>query len=266
VFRIVTNWLDTIKQTRSPETYKLYKMVITQMCDHCGHPKKWNGNSIADYLGWCKERGNSPSTRNTKLQVIRSFVRSVGLNISVPDKVPHLNPMPVVATEDDVRKLAKRLNGKYRLALLLMADAGLRESEVRHLRWENVDGVITVEGKGSKVRVVPIATERLKKELAKQRKADQSYVVPGSNGKPMTPSWLSRHIAETAMSLKLGRLTAHSFRHQFAARSARQGVPTVAIQQALGHSNLATTEGYLRSLVGDVEFLEEAYTCFGNGD
>jgi len=258
----VRDWLRMIKQSKSKATYDFYNLVINQVINQCGSPNHWDDSTISSFLEWCADRGNSLSTRNTKLQVIRSFIRSAELDILVPNQVSHPSSNPKVASEDDVEKLTKKLKGKYKLALLLMADAGLREAEVRHLRWTDVDGNLTIHGKGNKIRKVPIATDRLAKMLGQMRNGGNGYVVPGRNGNPLCAGWLSKKIANTAEMLGLGRLTAHSFRHQFAARAARKGVPTKAIQEALGHSNLATTDQYLRSLVGNDEFLNESFECF----
>jgi site-specific recombinase XerD len=44
------------------------------------------------------------------------------------------------------------------------------------------------------------------------------------------------------------RVHAHGFRHTFAVELSQEGVPLHDIQQLLGHTSLATTEIYLRSL------------------
>jgi len=251
-----------IKQSKSGNTYNLYKLVMDQIIGKFGPPSSWNDSTISLFLKWCAQQGNSPSTRNTKLQVIRSFVNAMRLDILVPNEVTHPSSNPKVASISDVEKLAKELKGKYKLALLLMADAGLREAEVRHLRWVDVNDNLTIHGKGNKVRKVPIATDRLTKMLEQMRNGNNGYVVSGKNGSPICSGWLSKKIASTAERLGLGRLTAHSFRHQFAARAARRGVPAKAIQEALGHSSLTTTDQYLRSLVGNDEFLEESFENF----
>ena len=258
----VKNWLEMIKQSKSSNTYALYKMVIHQIIGEFGSPTHWGDSTINSFLEWCAGRENSLSTRNTKLQVIRSFIKSMGLDILVPEQVSHPSPNPKVASVDNVKALVGKLKGKYRLALLLMADAGLREAEVRHLRWDDVDDMLTIYGKGNKIRMIPIATERLSNALKQGQNNGNKYVVSNGNGSPICSGWLSKKIAKVSEELGIGRLTAHSFRHQFAARAVRRGVPVKAIQVALGHSNLVTTDHYLRSLVGNNEFLEKSFECF----
>jgi len=79
-------------------------------------------------------------------------------------RAPKARPLTV----SQVEALLAHILPQYRLAFLLMADAGLRASEALNLRRGNVEferGLIIVKGKGSKERIVPITTERLRIEL-----------------------------------------------------------------------------------------------------
>src|SRR5690606_7900988 len=81
-----------------------------------------------------------------------------------------------------------------RALLELFYSSGLRLAEVCALRWVDLDfaqGLVTVLGKGSKQRVVPVGSHALK-ALAEWRIAlhrnvtDQQFVFPGRNDKPIT--------------------------------------------------------------------------------
>jgi len=72
-----------------------------------------------------------------------------------------------------------------------------------------------------------------------------SPVFQGRCGKRLTPRTLQR--AVKAAREEVGMLTPatpHKFRHKFATNLLEAGVNLRAIQEFLGHSNLATTEIY----------------------
>lgn len=258
----IKDWLSLIEQTCSPSTLETYTRVLKQMYNLFGNPKEWTNQTITEYLSWCTEQGNSACTRNNKLQALRSFVRTTGLNLNPPSRIPFFQTVPLSATEEEIDKLLQHTKGKYKIALLLMADAGLREAEVRALHWKNItDSKILVHGKGNKTRIVPVITKRLSTALHNPSVPEEDFVIPGRQG-GISRTQISRHISSLADKLKLRHITAHSLRHRFACRAAKKGIASVAIQQALGHSSLTTTEGYLRSLEGDEKFLSESFANF----
>ena len=265
-------WLSVVRESLSPRTLGLYEMVLRQVQEALGAPEGWTIFGLMGWLAECGERGCSDATRNTYLQSLRSFCRTQRTDIH--EKLPSLiTAMPVqvrVAEVDDVQLLfdSPRLKPKLRLALLLVADAGLRECEVRSLRWEGVDldnHVLRVEGKGNKVRMLPAPSARLwvaVQERAAQGIDPDGFVIPGRAGAQMTRGHISRQLGDVAETVLGRRLPAHSFRHGFAVRAVQNQVPEKMLQIALGHASLATTDRYLRGLDTNVEALREAFVSF----
>ena len=179
--------------------------------------------------------------------------------------------LPVVLSPDEVRRLLEATtNVKYKAALATAYGAGLRASEVTHLKVTDIDSqgmVIRVEqGKGSKDRHAKLSPALLtllrhwwRVAQAQRRMLKGGWLFPGQN--PVNP--LSTRQLRRAMeaSVKLAGLekhvSLHSLRHAFATHLLEQGVDIRLIQVLLGHKKLETTAMY--SQVG-TRTLREAHS------
>ena len=143
------------------------------------------------------------------------------------------------------------------LAVLeVLYGAGLRVAECCGLRIADCDldrGLVTVLGKGAKVRRVPLgapAVDALRGWLAtgspRARRAEASpadAVFLNRRGRQLTPRdarrMLERH------PLPDGRaLHPHALRHAYATHLLEGGADLRAVQELLGHADLATTQIY----------------------
>lgn len=163
--------------------------------------------------------------------------------------------LPSIITQEEFEKLfaavpkycKKKDIKRFRLAMLLGFEAGMRISEIVGLRMEEVDKVpalrpIMVEdasirivsGKGQKDRVVP-RPKRL-----------------NETAKNMLPLKIPRRTLQ-AFIVKLGykvlqkKISFHTLRHGFGSHLAGQGRPLHEIQMLMGHSRLDTTGIYLHA-------------------
>lgn len=152
------------------------------------------------------------------------------------------------AGEHDVEWMAAR-----DVALLtLLYGAGLRISEALSLRRGDVPlpASLTILGKGSKERVVPL--------LPAVREAIDSYerLVPftgakdtplflSRRGKPMSPREAQLLMQKLRGALGLSeRATPHALRHSFATHLLSNGGDLRSVQELLGHASLSTTQNY----------------------
>jgi len=267
---LVDDWLEHVAVTCTDTTYDFYRGVLEQMVGAFGLPQKWTSKTVTNYLAYCRERGNTDASRHSKLGAVKSFIRWAGDNLvdmDAPTGVKHENRQPIAATEDEVMVLltAHTLRDpRWQRALLLMSDAGLRETEVRRLKWEDVAAdALTVHGKGRKLRRIPAGITKRLTDILSDGGEDRAYVVPGHRGRMLARGYLNHLLRKACTETKLERrLTPHCFRHGFASRAAAQGVPIKAIQMALGHSSLVTTDRYLASLDGNLSLLESGFASF----
>lgn len=156
-------------------------------------------------------------------------------------KLPRRLPRPIPGGQ-----LARLMAGagELELGMLLMLDAGLRCCEVARLRWCDVDleaGTVLVTGKGDRDRLVGLP-RRLRMALYL---AEAEGVSPWVWGCEISPGRVSQLIGSRARALGLAGVTAHRLRHTYATRLYEATAGDLgAVQLALGHASVATTQIY----------------------
>jgi site-specific recombinase XerD len=135
---------------------------------------------------------------------------------------------PAVLTDAELKALLKTCEGpdftsRRDIAILrVFIDTGARLSEVANVRMDNVDlddQTLTVVGKGSRVRVLPIGAKTVKAidRYLRVRRSDLAELWIGGKG-PMTPSGIAQMIRRRASHAGIGHIHPHQFRHTFAHR------------------------------------------------
>ncbi len=165
-----------------------------------------------------------------------------------------------------------------KLIFMLLYGSGLRVSELTDLKLKDLnieDRVISVHGKGSKDRLVPINKETQKEFktylsiarpvlLSKSDDLDNDNVFLNFKGTSLTPRGvrdiLNRLIRETASTL---RVSPHTFRHSFATHLLNNGMDVRMVQELLGHSNLSTTQIYTK--ISKENLMKEYEKAFPKG-
>jgi site-specific recombinase XerD len=164
-----------------------------------------------------------------------------------PSKLPQ-----ILSHEELVRLFTVTTNRKHRALLMTTYAAGLRASEVTHLRVTDIDSArmcIRIEqGKGRKDRYVPLAPRLLAQLRAYWREQrPPHWLFPGNRvDRPMTRprAWqLYVKARERAGITKAGGL--HTLRHCFASHLLEAGTELVVIQRLMGHNSIRSTLVYL---------------------
>lgn len=203
---------------------------------------------MAEVDGWLETRPCGSRARYCHISHLHMFyvwAQRAGIATHDPTALverPRLDrrlPRPARQAAVDLALLdAKPLE---RIMLVLMADAGLRCCEVATLEWRDVDlaaGTMFVHGKGGRDRLVGMPT-RLVQTLAA---ADHtSGPVTGRRLSPTRISQLAnRHLKASGVDA-----TAHQLRHMYATRLyAKSKGDLLAVQQALGHASVTSTQIY----------------------
>ncbi|QIN78909.1 tyrosine-type recombinase/integrase [Rubrobacter marinus] len=177
------------------------------------------------------------------------------------------DPSYNVLTEDELsRMLSAARTGNWRdyALLAVMAGAGLREAEVVGLRIgdfrEVGDGqvMLRVEGKGRKIRAVPVSPDLWALVQRHVLLSGKSLVSMSDARKPLFASREGRDKPLTTRSIryivkKYARaagitkaISPHSIRHTVGTNMAINEAPLLVIQQFLGHSDPKTTLRYIR--------------------
>ncbi len=148
--------------------------------------------------------------------------------------------------------------------LSLLIDTGMRIDEALESRSKNVDfdqSLITITGKGSKTRSVPISYEMRKRLWNWNKKRGDNpcpYLFPTATYNRMEYHNYRRDLCVILKKLEIDeRIHPHAFRHYFAITFLRKGGDLFRLSKILGHSDLSSTEIYLQSM--GMEAISEAH-------
>jgi integrase/recombinase XerD len=211
----------------------------------------------------------APATLQRKAACLRSFYRHLrreGLlerdptaDLRTPRKSQKL---PQVLGRDDVARLLAAPRGgdpgalRDRALLELMYACGLRASEAIGLTLGDVDldaGVLRARGKGAKERLVPVGREAVQAVKAYLRRGrpqlvglrDEPHLFVNQRGTGLTRQGLYKIVQRHAKAVGLdGRMSPHTLRHSFATHLLAGGCDLRAVQEMLGHADVATTQIY----------------------
>lgn len=182
--------------------------------------------------------------------------------------------LPGTLNPEEVERLLAAPSGGDALAvrdraiLELFYSSGLRVSELSGLLLQQVDldaGFLRVFGKGSKERVVPVGGQASAALATYLTAARSHFVKSGRTGSAVFLSERGTAISRKTLWVLVKKyakragierpVKPHLLRHSFATHLLSGGADLRAIQEMLGHANLATTQIY--TAVGDRALLEQ---------
>jgi integrase/recombinase XerC len=164
--------------------------------------------------------------------------------------------LPQVLDVDEAGALVETDSGgklavRDRAMLELFYSSGLRLSELVNLRWIDLDldgGEVRVLGKGSKTRVVPVgrqAITALRALGAAEGMQPDSAIFRGRGGAPINPRTVQLRMNRLALQQGLPKhVHPHLLRHTFASHMLESSGDLRAVQELLGHADIATTQIY----------------------
>lgn len=228
-------------------------------------------------------RGGKPLSPKTVTNIVGTL--AVLLNFAVKRKWIDNSPMPAadlprassdkpidelrfLEPEDVDQLIEAAAPGPYQLLdralYTLAAYSGLRQGELRGLKWTHVDfdrAIVHVldnvtrtrrsSPKGKRRRRVPLAPTAA--DALKQLRRRGGWTEPESpvfaapaTGRPMalTPL-MKRYRAALVAAGHPADFSFHDLRHTFGTTMARAGVPVTTIQAWMGHADLQTTQIYM---------------------
>jgi site-specific recombinase XerD len=238
---------------------------------------------VLGFLDWLEtERHCSIHTRNHRLAVIHSFCRYIQKEfpenlyetqkiLAIPNKKSE-NPLVSYLTGDEMRIILSQPDSSTKdgfrdlVLLSVLYDTAARVDELINLKVKDVrlmnPAVITLHGKGSKVRQVPIMnnTKSLLASYMDTRKicsgmADAESFLFVNQKRQKLSRWGISYIidkyveqakTDTAFTVRFP-VTPHIFRHSKAMHLLQSGVNLIYIRDFLGHSDCSTTEIYARA-------------------
>ena len=250
--------------------------------------------TVNAYLDQLRRDGLSASSSARRLSAIRQFHRFLCANAIRGD-----DPTRIVASPKSRRALPKVLSVAEVDKLLATAEAeanapaeppqqaaalrlyvllellyatGLRVSELVSLRRQAVmrdTSFLTVTGKGSKERVVPLndrARDAVKAYLKTLEPGPFLFPAGGAEG------FLSRQVfardlkaLASRAGISAARIAPHVLRHAFASHLLAGGADLRVVQMLLGHSDISTTQIYTHVLDDKLRDLVETHHPLAQG-
>ncbi|WP_126539872.1 tyrosine recombinase XerC [Aerosticca soli] len=163
--------------------------------------------------------------------------------------------LPTVLDVDEAISLIEavgpgRLGRRDRAMLELFYSSGLRLTELTSLRWEDLDldaGEVRVLGKGGKTRLVPVGRQAVAalRALAASQGEARGPVFRGPRGTALGPRAVQLRLQRLAQAQRFPRhVHPHLLRHSFASHLLESSGDLRAVQELLGHADIATTQIY----------------------
>ncbi len=289
---IVDVFLDTLWMERglSENTLSAYRQDLQQFGDWLGQrPGAHNllevsGDDIRRYLDARHKQRISTRSNARMISSLRNFYRYL-----YREKAIHADPMLLIDSPRQGRSLPKSLSEADVEALLAAPDittvlglrdrcmlevlyaCGLRVSELVGLELAGVNlrqGVLRINGKGGKQRLVPLGEEAIdwlekywaeaRPGLLVGRQSEALFVSRLGRGMTRQAFWqlIKRHAGRAGIDRPL---SPHTLRHAFATHLLNNGADLRVVQILLGHSDLSTTQIYTHVAKARLKTLHEVH-------
>ncbi len=273
----------TSERRLSARTVAAYGADLREFAEFCARRGTVNSATIRSdqvraFVAARHREGVAPRSLQRKLSAIRSLYRFLARE-SCADHNPALavrapRSAPRLPSNLDAERLGWLLDQRPddafavrdRAVLELFYSSGLRLAELVGLNLLDLDlrdATVRVTGKGNKTRVVPVgklAREALRDWLELRRQ------WPGSAGAALFLSRRGRRLSARSVQVRVRQwarkanlgepLHPHMLRHSFATHLLESSGDLRAVQELMGHADIATTQVYTHL---DFQYLARVY-------
>jgi integrase/recombinase XerD len=258
----------------SRHTVESYGRDVRRLAAHAAtvgveRPDALTAIQLREFVYALKDLGLSPATIHRQISAIRTYFRFlVGEGHAARNPSERLESpkrwrtLPVVLTNHEIDRLLGTptpdapLGIRDRALLEFAYATGARVSEIVGVHLQDVmyeEGIVRLFGKGAKQRLVPVGRRALgavamyAREIRPglDRGKTGGKVFLNARGTPLSRvgAWgLIKQAAKRAGIAK--RVSPHTLRHTFATHLLEGGADLRAVQEMLGHADLATTQLY----------------------
>jgi site-specific recombinase XerD len=216
--------------------------------------------ALRAFFGWLRRRGvvTVDPTRNLRAPKGDRRLPKVPKAAEVATLLDELEAVPAAGTQPGAgarREIDTAVALRDAAILEMLYGAGLRISELCGLGPSDVDlrgGLVTVLGKRSKIRRVPLgeaAIAAIRTYLDRGRRILTGPASPADalflnrRGRRLTPRD-ARRITERRLLTDGRAISPHTLRHAYATHLLEGGADLRAVQELLGHADVATTQLY----------------------
>lgn len=278
------SYLESVKQY-SKHTISGYKRDLTKLSGYLLNNgiEDWqsvNEHELRTFVNSERRKGLSPRSIQRVLSTSRSFFEyllvegviklSPAQNINSPKSAQLL---PKAMDADLVQRLLDfKPNGlievRDKAIAELLYSSGLRLSEVCTLDVQDLElkeRVCRVTGKGNKMRVVPVGKKAIqairdwlihRKELKNSKSSSSEAMFLNNKGKRISARSIQLRLEKLCAQRGLPGINPHMLRHSFASHVLESSGDLRAVQEMLGHADIATTQIYTKL---DFQHLSKVY-------
>jgi integrase len=220
--------------------------------------------SAVAFWNFLRKQGKSDRTVYNAHMRLTGFLKFAGIDYKAWRlRAPRFEKkLPNVYTQDEIDRLLAACNRDYnRVLITVLAKTGLRDQELMHLCWTDVDlvqGKLRVSAKpqyGWMIKdyeqrdiLLPPALVELLKAWRKSN-PHTKLVLGTSNDKP-NKKFLPA-VKSIAKKAEVLNATLHRFRRTYGTTLLRGGMDIRTVQHLLGHSDIESTMRYLSPATGD---------------
>lgn len=239
-------------------TQKTYLLCVARFSRQYGKsPNALGQSEVRAYLlNLLERRTVSASTYNVYAAALCFLYRRTLNRPDVVDGIRRLKArrrLPAILAREEFERVLMHLTLRMRAIAVLAFGSGLRISEIRQLRIEDIDSTrmqIHVErSKGEKQRRTVLSRMGLTllREHWKTCKVKGPLLFPGKvSGRAVTRAAFNKALGIAATRAKVDkRVTPHSLRHAFATYLLEAGTDLRTVQVLLGHASISSTVWYL---------------------
>jgi len=233
------------------------------------HIKDATPEIIVEYLVLIKNEGLSANSMNRALAALRGFYKYL-LMEKLIEQTPLANielakvwmRLPDTISKEEMKVILAQPGDKTPAALRdtamleLLYATGIRVSELINLTMNSINwqvGFLTVMGKGSKERIVPIGktaydcvrvyVDKARPQLM-QKKSTEVLFLNRFGGKFSRQGFWKMVIRYSSKAGLIKKVHPHTFRHSFASHLLEGGADLRTVQVMLGHADISTTQIY----------------------
>lgn len=260
----VVSYLDDVKISKKPKTYAAYKTALEYFLESCNKPRvaEIERQDLLRFSAFLRDvKKLQPRTVYNKFENVMSFLKANNIRglAGKNDWPRYVEDEPEVYEREDLDKFFAACQDDERLWFEFFLMTGMREQEVMHTTWSEINlnrGVVTVRykreygfsPKAYKGREIPVPNKlvlALRKQKPKGNSAS-SLLFPTAGGKPKLDFLDTCRMIAKRAKLNPNDFWLHKFRATFATWALWAGVDLRTVQQWMGHSDMESTMRYLK--------------------
>jgi integrase len=260
----VTDFLDEIKLTKKPKTHSAYSTALNYFLESCPklNVEDVQRKDLLKFSAYLRdEKEQSPRSVYNKFEIVMTFLKAQGIRglVGKNDWPRFVEEEPEVYEKEELDMLFAKCDAKERLWFEFFLMTGMREQEVMHCSWADINlsrGTVTVRykpeygfsPKNYREREIPIPAKLIARLKAEKEKRDKTcgLVFPTAGCRPKLDFLDTLKAVAERAKLNKGNFWLHKFRATFATWSLWAGVDLRTVQQWLGHSDMESTMRYLK--------------------